>query len=1097
MNPLVYFTEKARRSARLAIVTALSACAVHFQKAVRWRCSGAQCAPPDKRRTAKTSPATPKSSTAAVTYAGKDNVLRRRAIAMHGLFVVLLALTAPKIVLADHLPTDEGWHEYPGTTLQSVCPPNNFGGVTYDFAFYCRYVTAAWSGGALDTRRNRLYMWGGGHHDYYGNELYAFDLNALQMLRLTDPATPLADPYVIPPPSELSPFDGTQPNARHTYDGMEYMPNADRVWAFSGSLAGVGYSDNRTWIYDPNTNAWRGVSPAGSIPLGNVAIVSAYDPETGKIFLHDRDGFYSYEYDAAGGRYTQLKRDGYLDITMTAVIDPVRRKFIIIGDGKQYFYDIGPQSTYTRQILATTGATEAVNLHAPGLAYDSKRDKIVAWGGGDRIYTLDLQTREWHATDFAGGPAATQNGTYGRWQYVPNLDLFVSYNTYNTNAFTLRVTAAGGTSPDADWVARSTGPGVVRAIRFDTETEVTQYLYPEPRAQYASWDTSVKASGNGSLRFEIPPLSPANTSGQWRINFSDDLQTQFGENQEFYIQWRQRFDSYLIDHKYQLLQGLGGWKQAIIGQGDGVALQPGYEPWDGWPEVNSCTEMHLVVQNFWQQRFPSMYHGCWVYEQLEDYLPAIPDYTHQNAMQNCLHYGDKSGCFYYYPNEWMTFQVHVKLGPWSPSARDANTGTYRAGFTDSTVEFWVAREGEPAVLVHRETGLVLRRGNYSDDWYNSAHDGRYGKLWLLPYHTYKDPTENHLTSYTWYDEVIISTQRIPDPGVTAAPLPTMSLTADPTSVMYLGTSTLTWSSSNAISCTASGAWSGDRGTSGSEITAQLSVDSTFNLSCANADGATASASVAVTVAPVPVPMVDVTANPLEVPLNGSTTVSWTSSGATSCTASGDWTGAKAAVGSETVGPLTAHATFILTCVNEIFGTSASDSIVVTILPLPELTFTAEPASVPYLGTTALSWMSQNTKSCEASGAWSGVKSTLGNETVGPLTATSTFTLTCINGSTVSSSVTVTVAPAPVIQVNLDANPTSVPYLGTSTLTWTSIGATTCTASGAWRGTKPTSGSQLIGPLRKSRTYTLTCTNAAGARASDSVRVTVIRTTSDD
>jgi len=34
----------------------------------------------------------------------------------------------------------------------------------------------AWSGGALDTKRDRLVIWGGGHADYYGNELYAFYL---------------------------------------------------------------------------------------------------------------------------------------------------------------------------------------------------------------------------------------------------------------------------------------------------------------------------------------------------------------------------------------------------------------------------------------------------------------------------------------------------------------------------------------------------------------------------------------------------------------------------------------------------------------------------------------------------------------------------------------------------------------------------------------------------------------------------------------------------------------------------------------------------------------------------------------------------------
>ena len=45
----------------------------------------------------------------------------------------------------------------------------------------------------------------------------------------------------------------------------------------------------------------------------------------------------------------------------------------------------------------------------------------------------------------------------------------------------------------------------------------------------------------------------------------------------------------------------------------------------------------------------------------------------------------------------------------------------------------------------------------------------------------------------------------------------------------------------------------------------------------------------------------------------STTLTWSSSNATGCTASGGWSGAKGTSGSEPVGPLTAAATFTLTC----------------------------------------------------------------------------------------------------------------------------------------------------------------------------------------
>ncbi len=71
-------------------------------------------------------------------------------------------------------------------------------------------------------------------------------------------------------------------------------------------------------------------------------------------------------------------------------------------------------------------------------------------------------------------------------------------------------------------------------------------------------------------------------------------------------------------------------------------------------------------------------------------------------------------------------------------------------------------------------------------------------------------------------------------------------------------------------------------------------------------------------------------------------------------------------------------------------------------------------------------------------------------------------------------------------VSLSANPTTVVSGGTSTLTWSSSNASSCSASGAWGGSKAASGSQSLNNLTQSGTYTLTC----GGSASLSVVVTV-------
>jgi Putative Ig domain len=75
-------------------------------------------------------------------------------------------------------------------------------------------------------------------------------------------------------------------------------------------------------------------------------------------------------------------------------------------------------------------------------------------------------------------------------------------------------------------------------------------------------------------------------------------------------------------------------------------------------------------------------------------------------------------------------------------------------------------------------------------------------------------------------------------GTTTA-APTVSLTASPSSVSSGGSATLTWSASNATSCTASGGWSGSEGISGSKSTGAETANTTYTLSCTGPGGTSA------------------------------------------------------------------------------------------------------------------------------------------------------------------------------------------------------------------------------------------------------------------
>jgi len=203
-----------------------------------------------------------------------------------------------------------------------------------------------------------------------------------------------------------------------------------------------------------------------------------------------------------------------------------------------------------------------------------------------------------------------------------------------------------------------------------------------------------------------------------------------------------------------------------------------------------------------------------------------------------------------------------------------------------------------------------------------------------------DHLEQVQTFKTMYDaqslkhEQIASVQTtvVSDGGDTPPPaaVPVVTLSASASPIDQGGVATLDWSSSYATSCTTSGAWSGSRNTSGTENVSP-GVTSTYTMTC-NGEGGSASDSVTVTVnEPAPVieppavvePTVNLTASPSSVSRGSAITLSWSSTDATSCTASDNWSGSKATSGSESM-VINSSVTFTLTCSGD--GGSVSGSV---------------------------------------------------------------------------------------------------------------------------------------------------------------------------
>ncbi len=347
------------------------------------------------------------------------------------------------------------WYEVPNSNLSAVLPhptPPGYSGP--------QSVITAWNGGAYDTKRDRLIVWGGGDGDYGGNEIYIFDLNTLKWSRMWGPSE------AIPPvgSSCTETYSDGNPASRHTYGGLQYLPNVDAFFSHGGCLyCGGGGTSEATWVFNFAASQW---SQKANLPQGDdceLGVVTGYDPRTGHVFMASPTWELT-EYNPTANTWRKRGDNSIRSDGKTATIDTKRNKFVVVGSGIVYVYNLKPTGTLIRQTLMTTGDATMVNARYPGLDYDPISDRIVAWHGGKYVYTLDMDSRTW--TKISPAPTnliiptqAPSQGTHGRWRYVPSKNVFITVNSVEENVFIYRLSP--GTQPLRD----TTKPGAPANVR--------------------------------------------------------------------------------------------------------------------------------------------------------------------------------------------------------------------------------------------------------------------------------------------------------------------------------------------------------------------------------------------------------------------------------------------------------------------------------------------------------------------------------------------------------------------------------------------------------------------------------------------------------
>jgi hypothetical protein len=299
----------------------------------------------------------------------------------------------------------------------------------------------AWSSAALDTSREQLWIYGGGHGDYYGNESYVFDVASAAWSRADDPT----DLTQYLPLNTLVPLDmwwDGRPSGRHTYGGLTYIPQIDKFHLYGGSRSsGSGGMGGDNWLRGPVNGVWiqqqttfNRIPAWGTSPGQTLIATVVHD---GRVFAASNQRLRSW-HPLLNTWQAESMPYNLPQLYWTALI--LGDRLFLLGQGaantvgKLYWFDLSlPASQRAIQSVPRLSPPWIETQHAPGFDSDPKTGLGVAWAGGNEVWLLDPSTLQWTVVAVPGAPMAPSQGMYGRFRYVASQDAFLAVTSVDAD----------------------------------------------------------------------------------------------------------------------------------------------------------------------------------------------------------------------------------------------------------------------------------------------------------------------------------------------------------------------------------------------------------------------------------------------------------------------------------------------------------------------------------------------------------------------------------------------------------------------------------------------------------------------------------------
>jgi hypothetical protein len=425
-----------------------------------------------------------------------------------------------------NLPSGLGWQTFGAGSFQAanICPSDP----TIQGTSGCRAILRAWGDSIYDTKRNQYCIWGGGHTDYFGNEMYCLPLPTKVWAKVTtSPVTPTTNPNLTGPEAQS---DGN-PTSRHTYRDLVYLPNQDAMFSQCGATAGnPPFPAHGTWWFQYATGVW--VQKTGSLGNGGTAPACAfgysfmaYDSNNDLVWVDDGNTLFSYS--PSANAYTQPGSFGNMEGNdfdhKSAVVDPQAKVLWVLGGTDGFRVDISNPATPVVTRPTLTGCSSLTGAGYPALAYDPAQNLVIGWTGGNSVIELNTSTNTCTTVTPTGtAPDVSDNEGGSGLVYVPDANVFIAVGGWNAAPAILRLTTVVNTFQVISASASATLPFTVglgfKQGDVPNSSSVTLNVPTKQVIAKATWpDGSVKmaiASGEVQLLNNFSKtISVVTTSG--------------------------------------------------------------------------------------------------------------------------------------------------------------------------------------------------------------------------------------------------------------------------------------------------------------------------------------------------------------------------------------------------------------------------------------------------------------------------------------------------------------------------------------------------------------------------------------------------------